>query len=226
MAFGERWLTALSPFVRAQLPAPPARVLELGCGPLGGFVPALLADGYDATGIDRNAPDGDGYRQSDFEGTALGEAAGAVIASRSLHHVGDVGEVLDRVAASLLPGGLVIVAEWQWERFDERSARWCFDRLAAPEGDDPGWLQRRRGDWLASGVRWDEYFAAWAGGHGLHRAADIVAALDARFERVLCEEAPYFYADIDGVDEHDEQAAIDGGEISATGVRYVGALRA
>jgi SAM-dependent methyltransferase len=226
MAFGERWLAASTPFVRAQLPPPPARVLELGCGPLGGFVPALLADGYDAVGVDRNAPPGSAYRHGEFERAELGEPVGAIVASRSLHHVGDLGEVLDRVAASLLPGGLVIVAEWQWERFDERSARWCFDRLAAPEGDDPGWLQRRRGEWLASGADWDEYFSAWAGGHGLHPAADIVAALDERFERVLCENAPYFYADIDGVGERDEQAAIAAGEITATGIRYVGARRA
>jgi len=30
----ERWLAALWPSVRAPLPAPPARVLQIGCGPL------------------------------------------------------------------------------------------------------------------------------------------------------------------------------------------------
>jgi SAM-dependent methyltransferase len=226
MAFGERWLTALAPFVRAQLPVPPARVLELGCGPLGGFVPALRAGGYDAIGIDRNAPAGPEFRQDDFERTPLAEPAHAIIASRSLHHVGDVGEVLDRVAASLAPGGLAIVAEWAWERLDERSARWCFDRLGAAEGDDAGWLRRRHADWLASGERWDAYFAAWASGHGLQRAAHIIDALDQRFERVLCERGPYFHAELEGLAEQDELAAIAAGELNATGIRYVGALRA
>jgi SAM-dependent methyltransferase len=226
MASGERWLTALWPFVLAQLPPPPARVLELGCGPLGGFVPQLLADGYDAVGIDRNAPPGEGYRQGDFERDEPGEPVDAIVASRSLHHVGDLDEVLDRVAASLTRGGLVIVAEWRWERFDERSARWCFERLATPEGDHPGWLQRRRDDWLASGEAWDAYFSAWGRGHGLHAAERIVEALDRRFERVLEQTGPYLYADLGGVSEQDEQAAIDAGEISAAGVRYVGVLRA
>lgn len=43
----ERWLATLWPSVRAPLPAPPARVLEIGCGPLGGFVPMLRADDLD-----------------------------------------------------------------------------------------------------------------------------------------------------------------------------------
>jgi SAM-dependent methyltransferase len=226
MAFGERWLTALSPFVRAQLPTAPVRVLELGCGPLGGFVPVLLADGYDAVGVDRNAPAGAEYRQDDFERHALSAPVDVVIASRSLHHVGDVEEVLDHVAASLRPGGRVIVAEWEWERFDERTARWCFERLGASEGDDPGWLRRRHAGWLASGDGWDAYFAAWANGHGLQPAERILDALDRRFECALCERGPYFYADLEGVAEQDEQAAIEAGEISATGIRYVGALRA
>ena len=44
----ERWLAAAWPFVRGQLPAAPARVIELGCGPLGGFIPVLVSAGYDA----------------------------------------------------------------------------------------------------------------------------------------------------------------------------------
>jgi hypothetical protein len=45
----ERWLAAVWPFVRASLPAAPARVVEIGCGPLGGFVPRLESAGYRAT---------------------------------------------------------------------------------------------------------------------------------------------------------------------------------
>ena len=45
------WLAATWPFIRGRLPPPPARVIELGCGPLGGHVPALIRAGYDATGV-------------------------------------------------------------------------------------------------------------------------------------------------------------------------------
>ena len=63
----ERWLAALWPSVRAPLPAPPVRVLEIGCGPLGGFVPMLQASGYEATGIDPEAPAGAAFRRVGFE---------------------------------------------------------------------------------------------------------------------------------------------------------------
>ena len=48
----QRWLDARWPFVRAHLPPAPARVLEIGCGPEGGFVPAMREHGYDAVGVD------------------------------------------------------------------------------------------------------------------------------------------------------------------------------
>jgi hypothetical protein len=68
----ERWLAANWPFVRGSLPAAPARVAEVGCGPLGGFVPMLEAAGYQAIGVDPEAPPGPSYRQVEFEryGTA------------------------------------------------------------------------------------------------------------------------------------------------------------
>jgi hypothetical protein len=51
------WLAAVWPFVRAELPPTPATVLEMGCGLLGGFVPALLDAGYHAVGVDPEAPE-------------------------------------------------------------------------------------------------------------------------------------------------------------------------
>jgi hypothetical protein len=41
MTSGEGWLATLWPLIRAHLPAPPAHVVDVGCGPLGGFVPFL-----------------------------------------------------------------------------------------------------------------------------------------------------------------------------------------
>jgi hypothetical protein len=67
----ERWLAANWPFVRAWLPAVPARVAEVGCGPLGGFVPRMEAESYQATGIDPQAPPGPSYRRALFEDCAV-----------------------------------------------------------------------------------------------------------------------------------------------------------
>jgi SAM-dependent methyltransferase len=225
VATGERWLGPLRPFVQSRLPPAPATVVELGCGPAGGFVPALRQSGYAAVGIDRNAPEGCDFRRIDFEHYEPQRPVDAIVASRSLHHVGDIDQVLDGVAAALRPGGTVVVLEWAWERFDEATARWCFARLEPPAGDDPGWLHRRRDGWLASGQAWQSYFDAWAADKSLNRSDQVVAGLDARFERTLCEYAPYFFADLAEGSEEDEHAAIGAGEIRATGIRYAGTLR-
>ena len=139
MTSDERWLAANWPFVRASLPAMPARVVEIGCGPLGGFVPMMQAAGYQATGVDPEAPRGSSYRQVEFERYAVPGQLDAIVACTSLHHVADLAAVLDLVAGALVPGGRAVIVEWARERFDEATARWCFARLPEPD-DDPGWL--------------------------------------------------------------------------------------
>jgi SAM-dependent methyltransferase len=118
----ERWLAATWPFVRDHLPSAPAMVVEIGCGSLGGFVPALWRKGYDAVGVDPHAPEGLGYRRVTFEHHELPRSVDAVIACTSLHHVADLDQVADRVRAALAPGGMLVMVEWAWERFDEPSA--------------------------------------------------------------------------------------------------------
>jgi SAM-dependent methyltransferase len=225
VAIGESWLAPMRPFVLGWLPPVPASVIEIGCGPAGGFVPALRELGYEAVGVDRNAPDGRDFEHTDFEQYQPSRPVDAIVASRSLHHVGDVEHVLDRAVLALRPGGTIVVAEWAWERFDEDTARWCFARLDPSPAEEPGWLRRRRDGWLASGATWPAYFEAWAGQHGLQPSDHVLAALDARFAPILCDYAPYFFADLGVGSEQDEQSAIDAGEIRATGIRYAGTLR-
>lgn len=231
------WLGAVWPFVRAQLPEPPAAVTELGCGSLGGFVPALRAAGYEAVGVDPGAPDGPWYRQAEFEQVA-GEPADAVVACTSLHHVADVGAVLDRIRDALTPGGVLVVVEWARERFDEATARWAEERLPpAPaqaaqhhehgdhDDDDHQWLAGRCAEWHASGESWADYLRGWSEGHGLHEAEDILRDARARFDVGAVEYGPYLFADLQGVSEADEQAAIDAGLIQPSRVQFVARRR-
>jgi SAM-dependent methyltransferase len=214
------WLAAVWPFVRDQLPPAPATVLEVGCGTLGGFVPALLNGGYGAVGVDPEAPEGPGYHRVEFERYEAPQPVECVVASLSLHHVADLNEVLDRLAAMPVPGGMLVLVEWAWERFDEATARWCFARLASPDpGKEPGWLHKHKDRWTASGQAWDDYLGVWATEEGLHPGEDIVRGLDARFDRHLHVEAPHFFPNL-GDSEADEQAAIDAGRIRAGGIRY------
>src|SRR5262249_57835179 len=80
----ELWLATMWPFVCGWLPAPPAAVLEIGCGPLGGFVPALRSAGDDATGGDPEAPEGPWDHRGEVGRDELGRppAAGGGGASR------------------------------------------------------------------------------------------------------------------------------------------------
>jgi SAM-dependent methyltransferase len=215
-----RWLTEMWPFVRAHLPPAPGRVLEVGCGPAGGFVPAMRSAGYDALGVDPVAPDEPGYRPIAFEDLPVDTPLDAIVACTSLHHVADLEDVLDRMAAALAPGGTAIVIEWSGERFDDRTATWCFERLA--DISEQGWLHRHRELWEASGQPWSTYLAAWMREEALHRGEEIVQGLDRRFLTRLCGEGPYFFSDLQGVTAADEQAAIDSGHLQATGIRYVG----
>jgi SAM-dependent methyltransferase len=220
----ERWLAAVWPFVRASLPPAPARVVEIGCGPLGGFVPMLERAGYQATGVDPKAPPGPSYRQVEFERHDLTGQADAVVACTSLHHVANLDTALDLVAAALVPGGVAVIVEWARERFGEATARWCFARL--PEaGDHLGGLHRRQAEWRGSGQPWDAYLRSWAQAEGLHAGQAILDGLDARFDSRPATYGPYFFPELAGTSEADEQAAIDGGLIQANRIQYVGRRR-
>jgi SAM-dependent methyltransferase len=217
----ERWLAAVWPFVHRSLPATPARVAEIGCGPLGGFVPMLEAAGFAATGVDPEAPPGPAYRQVEFERSDLPGGLDAIVACTSLHHVADLAGALDQAHALLAPGGRLVVVEWARERFDEPTARWCFDRLPESEAGHPGWLHERHAEWAASGRSWDACLRSWAEAEGLHTGQAILDALDARFSCQQISFGAYFFADLRGTGEADEQAAIDAGRIRANRINYV-----
>jgi SAM-dependent methyltransferase len=171
-------------------------------------------------GIDPVAPDGAVYRQVEFERAGLPERVDGLIACTSLHHVSDPEVVLDKVAATLKPTGLLIVVEWDWEGFDEATARWCFERLGSNETH--GWLVHHRDEWATSGKSWDEYLRGWAAGHGIHSVRQLLPELDRRFEQLVCERGAYCFEDLPDVSEAEELQAINAGLIKATRIDYVG----
>ncbi len=197
--------------------------MEVGCGRFGGFVPRLRDGGYEAIGIDPVAPEGDSYRRIEFERSDLAGQLDGVIACTSLHHVADPGEVLDEIASALARDGLVIVVEWDWEHFDEPTARWCFEHLGPSTADS--WLHRRRDEWTASTQTWERYFRGWADHHGLHGAGQLLRDLDLHFQRLVCVRGPYFFPELYRTSEADELDAINEGQIRAVRIDYVGRPR-
>jgi SAM-dependent methyltransferase len=223
MTSGEGWLATLWPLIRAHLPAPPAHVVDVGCGPLGGFVPFLRSSGYEATGVDPEAPDAADYQRIEFEQLQLPQRVDALIASTSLHHVTDPAEVIDQFTTTLTSDGTLVVVEWAWEKFDEPTARWCFQRLG--QDNEANWLRRLRDKWTTSDQGWQTYLGDWATRDGLHRGEALLRLLDERFKPLHLTRGPYFFPDLFDTTDADEQAAIEAEEIRATRIDWVGTPR-
>jgi SAM-dependent methyltransferase len=189
-------------FVLLQLARTPSRVLEIGCGD-GQAALALAASGHRVTAIDPVAPDGLIFERVTLEEFVSSEPFDAVVASRSLHHVPDLSLAVDRIA-QLAP--LLIVEEFAWDRFDERTAAWYLTELEGPSKSVQQCLRE-----------WDEEHA------GLHGYEKLRTEFDRRFRERSFAQAPYLhrYPEVRAGRES-EQALIDAGAINALGFRYVG----
>jgi SAM-dependent methyltransferase len=121
-------------FVRSALPAPPARVLEVGAGE-GELAAALGRLGYDVVAID---PEPRAPHVVPVALHELREPAGsfdAAVAVLSLHHVEPLRESCRVLAEIVRGGGWLVIDEFDVERFDERAARWWLGQRAEEHGE-------------------------------------------------------------------------------------------
>lgn len=204
-------MPAFIEFVLYQLPPPPRRILEVGCGREGGLVPALAEAGYDAVGVDPQAPVGDRFVQARFQEVDLG-AFDAVVAGRVLHHVDPLGDGLDRLAA-VAP--LLLVDEFAWDLIDEPAREWYENQhrlLAAAGVQPPG----------------PPSLEEWRWRHpGLHPHGPLLAALRERYEETALEWVPYLHRWLGGPASEALETALTGaGAFPAIGWRWAGARRA
>jgi ubiquinone/menaquinone biosynthesis C-methylase UbiE len=169
--------------------------LEIGCG-TGELALALAARGHDVVAVDPGAPEGAIFRRTTIEELDDSGPFDAVVASFSLHHVTDLGHVLDKVAALLATQGVVIVDEFGWDLLDEKTA-----------------------------ARYDVDLRAWDVEHAdLHRFEPLRDGLGERFAPLEVSREPYF-ARWRGSDEDEERRLIEAGEVVALGFRFVGVRR-
>jgi len=198
-------------FALSQLPGPPRRVLEVGCGYQGGVAPALAAAGYDVLAIDPDAPEGPLYRAIALEELDDPGPFDAVVAGRVLHHVQPLGAALDKLVG-LAP--LLVLDEFAWNHMDEPTIDWYESqhRLLVAAGRDP------KGPFD---------LAEWRSRHtDLHPYETLRHELDARYEQRHFEWRPYFYRWLGGpASESLEQGLIDAGAIRPIGFRYAGVRR-
>jgi SAM-dependent methyltransferase len=191
-------------------------VLEFGCGD-GTLARAMHEAGYDVLAIDPGAPEGPIFRPLKLEELEEDLHFDAVVESRALHHVADLGAALDKVQLLLDPGGRLLLDEFAWDRLDERTADWYYGQLralaAAGRGEAPPTLDALREDWEAEHV-------------GLHGFDAMRIELDRRFRELHFRFEPYLYRFLDGIaSEELERTLINAGAIQAIGFRYVGEPR-
>ena len=196
-------------FVLSHLPPAPARVLDAGCGDVGGVVPALVEAGYDAFGVDPRAPTGPRYSHGDFRD--VDEEFDAVVAGRVLHHVHPLGEGLDRIAA-LAP--LLIVDEFAGDLIDDAAQDWYegqYRMLAAADSPPKA---------PASIDIWREQHP------DLHPHGVVLDGLRERYDERVLEWVPYFHRWLRGPSsEALETSLIAAGALPAIGWRWVGARK-
>ena len=196
-------------FVRANLPEPPARVLEVGAG-AGHLAEALRAVGYDVLGIDPN-PKSDDVRAvalADLDDPAGSFAAAVAVVS--LHHVEPLEESCRRLGEVVEPGGTLVVDEFDVGAFDLGAAAWWLEQRAAI-----GQPQPQTAEELVADHR-----------EHLHRLERILATLEPDFE---------FGPPVRGAWLHRwnlgdslravEEEAIARGHLRAVGARLVGRRR-
>jgi SAM-dependent methyltransferase len=188
-------------YMRATLPPPPARVLEVGAGD-GELAAALAAAGYEVVAIDPSSEVENVRRVALHE---LDEPPfDAALAVVSLHHVEPLAESLARLAALVRPGGVLVIDEIDFERLDERAARWWLERSG--HGGEPA-----------------DVLGVIDHMHSLRRLCDGLAPW---FEIGEPVRGAYLYRwNIPTDVRADEEAGIAAGELPAMGARLVGIRR-
>jgi SAM-dependent methyltransferase len=235
------------------LPSPPARVLDVGCG-TGVLSLAMAQAGYDVTAIDpdptaielaeRSAhgtrPGRLAYHRSELATWAADEACfDVIVTSRTLHHVIEPAEALERIHGWLRPGGRLVCVDFFHDRFDRRDARWVaqirglLEAVGAyrPDGrlptDPAAAVDRIEWEWERDHVV----------DHDLNRSADVLVPLSQLFPTGAESWHPYLYWDVlEALDVPDpateksiatlvadwEASLLVAGELSPVLVRFVG----
>ncbi len=149
-------------YVRASLPAPPARVLEIGAGD-GALARALAEVGHEVTAIDPGAEPG-----GDVQPIPLLDVEGrfdAAVAILSLHHIDPLRESCAHLATLLQPGAVLIIDEHDSLAYDARAAAW--------------WLAQRRALGEDEAAEPESMVADLR--HHIHSATEVMEALAPHF---------------------------------------------
>ena len=196
-------------FVIANLPPPPARVLEVGAGE-GDLARDLERRGYDVVAIDPNSEANGVVPVALAELEAARGSFDAAVAVVSLHHVEPLDGSIRRLAEVTRAGATLLVDEFDVERFDERAATWLVERWR-----ELGREHEHERAQMVADLREE-----------LHPLAELQDGLAPSFELSLPIRGSYLYRWYlhDGL-RAAEEALIVAGELPAVGARFSGVRR-
>ena len=201
---------AVATFVRSALPAPPARVLEIGAGS-GELAAAMTEAGYEVVAIDPAAASPAVRAAALHELDEPAASFDAAVAVVSLHHVEPLGESCRRLGELVRAGGILVVDELDVERFDERAASWLLEQRGPADGHE-----QREPEALVADLR--------SHLHALDRVRESLAEWFAIGEPVR---GPYLYRwELPPRAREAEELLTAAGRLPATGARFVGTRRA
>jgi SAM-dependent methyltransferase len=203
-------LASVTTFVRSALPAPPARVLEVGAGS-GELAVVLAGAGYDVVAIDPAGGPAPVRAVALHELDAPAGSFDAAVAVLSLHHVEPLEDSCRRLGELVRPGGVLVIDECDVERFDVRAARWQIEQ----RGLNGHETHQKDPDELVAMLR----------AH-LHPWDRMRAALDEWFSAGEPVRGPYLHRwELPPGLRDDEEALIAAGRLPATGARLVATRR-
>lgn len=114
---------------------PGQRVLDVGCGD--GSMVAVLTERYDAIGVDPGAEPGPTVIAVPFEQLDIAPVD-VIVASLSLHHLGDTDAAVAALRRAAHPGTQLLVREFDRVRMDDPATlRWWFHQRQALDAVDP-----------------------------------------------------------------------------------------
>ncbi len=201
------------------------RLLEVGCG-RGAVARALAARGREVTAIDLALPEdatGARFVAGDFLAFEEARSFDAILFVTSLHHI-PPGRAVERAAALLRRGGLLVAEEFDLAAPDVATARWYYamqERLA------------RAGRFPREEIRGDDStppLARWREEHAheppLATGAEMLAAIGTRFSTERAGRGPYLWRSVGdrGVLER-ERRGIASGRLEPVGLRIVARRR-
>jgi SAM-dependent methyltransferase len=175
------------------LPAPPARVLEAGCG-RGALAAALADHRYQLTGVDRDAEMAAAAAERGVpviraDVRDISGEYDVVLFTRSLHHADDLDDILAHAVTLLAPGGRVIIEEFAWERVDHTAADFLYDNRALLVATGL----------LDAETPADDLLDAWITGHDfLHRGSAMLDALGRAGFDLTTVDTPMLWRLVDG----------------------------